>query len=617
VKLLASNEHEDRSRLLVSLVSDTTFQGTVVLVLEREAEIAASPPATNAPLGNALPRGIHRCTVVADSIISIQTACIHDCTYISRCYIQPEAVLVKCGSITYNSKSVDDYTLSFTVGPETGGGRTLTLPPEATMVDVGRQLVAPAEAKPPSQVSEGDGFNVIGRHAIIRDTPTVEAVYLHQGASIEAASSVKCTVMFPDACIRNGSVVDCSALQWKCVVEGNSNVTEALLMECASVGPSSAVHSSVLGPDVHVSAGEVHASVLGPNCNAHHQSLVISVLWPTGRGNVGYGANVGSNHTGRLPDQECAAAEGTFFGLSCSIKFPVDLSSAPYTVVAAGTTLPPQRCCMPFSLIVDGKGGTNSILPAWVLRHSPYTLARSEHKFATRRKALRHAGYTGWKIIRNETVQLCVEARRALLQAGKKDLYRSDRDIPGIGANQMRNKDRLVGIQAYTDCIHRFLLHGLLSFLVENRAALTETQLTNEFDPALTQGNGRWYQHIATDDGVTWGVFPWDVDEAATWSYQRSLLVKEFPLRQPSTQWARELLTELIRLENNWADRVYHSKKRDDDRGIKTIPGYADAHVLAEQDPVVVRVRAQADETEETVRTALRDLNRLSQRSRL
>lgn len=27
-------------------------------------------------------------------------------------------------------------------------------------------------------------------------------------------------------------------------------------------------------------------------------------LWPEGRGNVAYGANVGSNHTGKLADQE-------------------------------------------------------------------------------------------------------------------------------------------------------------------------------------------------------------------------------------------------------------------------------------------------------------------------
>ena len=35
--------------------------------------------------------------------------------------------------------------------------------------------------------------------------------------------------------------------------------------------------------------------IMGPNTNSHHQSLVISILWPLGRGNVGYGSNIGSN----------------------------------------------------------------------------------------------------------------------------------------------------------------------------------------------------------------------------------------------------------------------------------------------------------------------------------
>ena len=63
---------------------------------------------------------------------------------------------------------------------------------------------------------------------------------------------------------------------------------------------------------------------------------MISVLWPLGRGNVAYGANVGSNHTRDV----------------CLIK--KQLQDREYSIVAAGTTLVPQRVTMPFSLFVGG-----------------------------------------------------------------------------------------------------------------------------------------------------------------------------------------------------------------------------------------------------------------------
>ena len=83
------------------------------------------------------------------------------------------------------------------------------------------------------------------------------------------------------------------------------------------------------------------SSLVGPFVGFHHQALLIagewvmdtwcvagvyvltyppacalpvlacaSAMWPAGKGNVGYGANVGSNHTGKAPDQELRPGEG-------------------------------------------------------------------------------------------------------------------------------------------------------------------------------------------------------------------------------------------------------------------------------------------------------------------
>ena len=86
--------------------------------------------------------------------------------------------------------------------------------------------------------------------------------------------------------------------------------------------------------------------------SCHHSSLA---LWFYGKGNIGYGANIGSNHTGRLPDQECIPGEGVFFGLGCNIKYPCNFEKAPYSLIASGITLLPQVCSHSlFYAFVDG-----------------------------------------------------------------------------------------------------------------------------------------------------------------------------------------------------------------------------------------------------------------------
>lgn len=67
---------------------------------------------------------------------------------------------------------------------------------------------------------------------------------------------------------------------------------------------------ALLGPNSGVSEGEISASLVGPFVGFHHQALLIAAMWPAGKGNVGYGANVGSNHTGKAPDQELRPGEG-------------------------------------------------------------------------------------------------------------------------------------------------------------------------------------------------------------------------------------------------------------------------------------------------------------------
>ena len=622
--VIPTEQHRlDLSSVLQRLVTDTALEDTVVLIWQGES--SSPPPQQQQPLNisslknglsekkkpwwEKLPPGLHGNLMVSNTIVYLN-ARVHRNTCIENSFIAPEALILNCGSITCDNNFAELMNQhSITVGAESGGGRTLTLSLESTMLDVTSQLTNKHRQDGVPDNSIFPTMNVFDRHVIVRETPTIRSVYLHHHASIEGASEVEKAVLMSGASIESNSTARNVLMQWNTSISGSSSITDALLMEEAHAGPHSFVVSSILGPDVHVSAGEIHASILGPNTNAHHQSLVIGVLWPLGRGNVGYGANVGSNHTGRIPDQECAAGEGTFWGLSSVIKFPVDLSQAPYTIVAAGTSLPPQQITMPFSLIVSSSSSSshgsnvNDIIPGWLLKSSPYTLARSEKKYANRRKADRHQSYTGWKIIRADTVAMCCRARKELQTSGK---------TAGIGACYLSERAREAGIVAYTDCIQRFALHGLLKFVLANGGRSMDMSIVSK----ILANAANVFDDTPTRK-VEWPRFPWDhhaEDSASEWEFQQMLLMQEFPLESgvTSKDWLQEQLRRLITLENAYTERIFRSKSRDDSRGSQTIPGYADCHVSADQDPVIIEARKEAQQLEESVQSALKDMDHTS-----
>src|SRR5260370_28452326 len=132
------------------------------------------------------------------------------------------------------------------------------------------------------------------------------------------------------------------------------------------------VVGSLIGTNSGVAEAEVTACLLGPFVGFHHQALLIAALWPEGKGNVSYDANVGSNHTSKAPDQEFWPGEGAFLGLGVNIKYPSDFSGAPYTVIACGVNTLPQKVTFPFSLIQPPSircptvtPADNEILPGW------------------------------------------------------------------------------------------------------------------------------------------------------------------------------------------------------------------------------------------------------------
>ena len=267
--------------------------------------------------------------------------------------------------------------------------------------------------------------------------------------------------------------------------------------------------------------------------------------------------------------------------------------------MAAGTTVGPQRIAMPFSLLVDMNGETQ-IIPAWSLQSSPYTLTRNANKYANRRKATHHKFYTGWEMIRPDIVDMCWIARESL--RGVSQLapeYKTERIVPGIGGATLSEKARQSGIHAYTQCIQRYALGGFLEWIQINRGSKLLLNLEQEFqDVTISDSN----MDILTKP--SWPILPWEVDMSTTWIHQKSILRSEFPMCGDWAAWVADLLHACMKVETEYANGVYKSKKRDDVRGVDTIPGYMDSHVAAEDDEVI----KNANEAAKRIATLAEDL---------
>jgi hypothetical protein len=415
-------------------------------------------------------------------------------------------------------------------------------------------------------------------------------------AAIEGATAILNTTILSHrderSHVGDGVVIRDSLIQWGCEVGSGALVENSLLAEHSHAERHVKVSHSLLGPNTGVGEGEVTSALLGPFVGFHHQSLVIATFWPEGKGNIGYGANVGSNHTGKAPDQELWPGEGMFFGLGVNIKFPANFERAPYTIIATGVTTLPQKVEFPFSLInspaqtFEGVSPAyNEITPAWSLVDNAYALARNESKLRERNRARRTVVET--EVLRPEIVDMIKEARGRLAAAPKKTAARPgapviyfEKDVPGLGKNYMLESLRAKAIEAYSFVLRFYALRGLYRRLLEIEAAGGEV---GESEKVLSQPPA-----------------------TPRWAHELQTLNEESAGGGLAAKSVREWLDLWIEHHRQHAAAVRLSKARDDERGARIIPDYAAVHKPADEDKVVRRLLAEQAEIEKRVATWLR-----------
>jgi hypothetical protein len=435
------------------------------------------------PDGRTWPAGMAGCRV-RDAVIG--NACLYDIARLERQVIEDGAIVVGLGVLDCPDETL--FSLGQAIHPGTEAGtRSVWLWDELTLDDCMDALSLTADAQQTFRQRLDSSlaplrcrFGYVGSGAAILHARHVHSSWIGPGTTITGASLIREAALLstPDepCVIAEEGWIEHSILQPGARVESSGKVSRSVLLEHSSVTWGGMVFQSVVGPNTQVNKGEMNASLVGPFVGFHHQSLLISAIWPEGRGNIAYGANVGSNHTGKKPDQEIRPGEGNFFGLGCSIKFPANYEDAPYSIIATGVATLPQRLAFPFSLInqplssfAELGPAINEIVPGWMWSDNAYALVRRSYKFDDSNQARRHAfsadptsnlrhGFFTSRIFLPSLARMVLTAFKSLRGAPVGSQYYLEEQVPGLGKNFLRGKIRDRAINAYEDYLCFFLM---------------------------------------------------------------------------------------------------------------------------------------------------------------
>jgi len=549
-------------------VKNSSFYGAVVLGrFTKDAELEK---------GVVHPTGIYNSRIV-NSIIE-DDCLISEVKLLSNYVVRKDAILFNDGTIVCEEKATFGNGGELPIAIETGG-REVKIFAEIT-VDIAAKIATSRADKTlirqyehqveqyTKKVTSPKG--VIEESAVIKNTPEVRNAYIGQGAIIDNASMIANATILSNVDekteISCGAFVKKALIQWGCEVTSMAIVVNSVLTEHSHVERHGKVTDSIVGANTGIAEGEVTACLVGPFVGFHHQALLIATFWPEGKGNIGYGANVGSNHTSKAPDQELWPGEGTFFGLGVNVKFPSDFTKSPYSIIATAVNSLPQRILFPFSLVnspaerFDGiSPAYNEIMPGWVLSDNIFTIRRNEGKYKKRNKAKR--SQIEFEVFRPEIVKMMLDARSKLENVKLIKRVYTDSDIKGIGKNYLLESNRKKGVNAYTFYIRYYALLGLKKKLEEYLSTRKKSKIKTLLSTATRDRR---------------------------WEHERRVLVSE--LKENSIH---DNLRLLAKMQEEIAKSVQVSKEKDDIRGARVIDDYPEAHAPASEDSFVKQTHSE------------------------
>ncbi len=506
-----------------------------------------------------LPGDVSVATGIYDCMVHnciIENALIYKVSMLSNVLVRSSAVVQNVGSLVSSGKINYMVGSTINVGNEMGG-REVRVFPEITMELIDLQLFHKPEQNVQASFDEmlesyrselALPFGIVGKGAVVSNTNIIRNSWIGPHARIEGAAKVRNSIIMSSleesSHVYDSVIIENTNLQMGVTVHTGAEVQSSMLMSRCKVGSKAIVKSSIIAPCCHIEEGEVNSSYMGPMTQMHHHSLLIAALWPEGCGNLGYGANVGSNHTGRMPDQEVMPGQGMFFGLGVNIKFPSNFRESPFTLIASGLTTLPQRLKFPFSLIRPGDPQLvgvaprlNEIVPGWNYAKNAYALDRNAYKYNIRGKGLVPASF--YSIYNSEMARLVFDAYIRLQVDKVKDFYTRN-DIDGLGENFMRERVRQEAIKTYAEYMERYVLDLMISLV--------------EGDESLSKLSPRELRKLLTDTN------------------------KEIARLVTLPETMEELVKRYRQLGREWFENVSHGLDRDNERGRRIFDDYDAAH---------------------------------------
>jgi hypothetical protein len=571
--------------------------------------------------------GLKNCTFSGTCIIS-NNCYIIDTMHIRNTVIGECCVIMGCGIINCYGVSSYSNNMEISIGPE-NGGREVFVYTGLKYSAICKSIVNRCSDENLPIRSFQSNKNIIGSHSVIINCDMIRNSLIGAYSSIKSSSIDTCTLNSnEDRPIRvfDKATLKCCILNHDCSASGSCHAENVYMFESSSIGEYARVVQSIVGPDSSIAGGECHHSLLGPFVGFHHHSLLIASTWAMGRGNIGYGAKIGANHTGRVNDQECILGEGCFMGLDSAIKFPFNILGSPYSIIAANTKCQSQKLSFPFSLLYSEENEVNSnktfIKPGWILSANPYLLERSEMKYGKRSKAKYHN--TNFPILRPSIMEMVMKSLKFLEQIVDNDKYKNEliltSDLDGcdmLGKCCLLMIDLKMAVKSYSNLLKRYALEVIfIHFIVI--LSLIRITLKGLFTVLQDDDMKSYFEDdndisslssMPIEDLLQSDLTLYDnLDHNETLAFTKKITNHRIYILKslyPLINWNEinenrdsdltkntisPLLQELLILENEYLNCIIKSKTRDTVRGSTIIPDYIQVNKSAKDGDDVIKV---------------------------
>jgi hypothetical protein len=481
-------------------------------------------------------------------------------------------------------------------------------------------------------------YGTVGAGTVIKNSRILKDVKIGSHCYIKGANKLKNLTInsSPEEATQIGEGVELvnGIIGFGCKVFYGCKAVRFILGSNSSLKYGARLINSYLGDNSTISCCEVLNNLIFPAHEQHHNNSFLVAAVVKGQSNIAAGATLGSNHNSRANDNEIEAGRGFWPGLVTSVKHSCRFAS--FVLLAKADYPAEMDIPFPFSLVSNNVTADRlEIMPAYWWIHNMYALARNGWKFHTRDRRVRRRQHIEFDYLAPDTVEEIIstleilepwkdEAEAAVLtESGR---YEKSRRAVAIRRPAMARI-------AYREMLLYYAMTNLLRLYDEEGwSSVTEFIASRSSDGPCRR---RWVNlggQLIPEEDLDRLRSEIGSGKLADWKAihgRYDSLWEDYPREKyrhafmalcywsgtdhiDSEQW-RAACVEVRRVQEQVADRVYTSRKKDFDNPFRRRTYRNDEEMLAvvgsaENNDFVLLVRKQAEELYQRVERSLADL---------